>query len=167
MLKSSEISKTRPETVLTDDYIPMRIIWEVSAIWPPIYWRILDTKSLLEIGIDPRTRIILSLTLTLAENIYCHSSEHIPPEIENQIGTPIFNTDEWPVDRYLDESGSFHVHLGESHILIDFSFGKDITSQIVSGRVKFGFDKEGFLRSIEVVDLNTKENLQLKSSLRC
>ncbi len=67
MLRVSELSVSVDSEIVVDHYVPLTITWEALSPVSPVYWRSGDLKhSFVEIGVDPRSGNLLSITMTLA-----------------------------------------------------------------------------------------------------
>lgn len=179
MLKLSGISESLPELLDMDDYVPLQINWGTQMLYPRAHWMLSNTKSILDIALDPKTRLIRSLTVTLVENRICNSKIRMPSGLPCKTGTPMFQKDDWPSsdmykeiddwpdDRILDEQGTFYVYLGDSHIFVKLFPDKQPSWVLASGRVCFVLDQEDCLCSFEVKDLEPEEVAQIKVALKC
>lgn len=138
MLRISELSVSVDSEIVVDQYVPLTITWEALTPVSPVYWRTGDLKhSLIEIGIDPRSGHLSSITMTL-----------IGPEVEQttitapdslgavEVGHPICDIGAWGSDVYVDCAASLRVHLFGDALRVLFG-GQQIASSIVDGSVRF------------------------------
>lgn len=169
MLQFVGVSQPSFEKIELDDYIPLVIRWGEQDFYPKLYWSIADESSLLEIVIDAQTQVIRSVKVTLARK-YIHPSEiHIDTSLSYHSGVPICNTDfssnaEFR-EGYFREKGTFELHIGKNHAGIIFS-DNSLAFQIVSGRVRFGLDKNNYLCMMEIVDFTDEDMAQLTETLK-
>ena len=180
MLRLCGISEELPETLELDDYVAVQITW--GAVNYPAFeviWQLVTDQSIFQIGLYPRTRLIRSLTLVLAQNKECDSKVRLSSNLPQKSGTPMFEQERWPEanlfpengnwpdDRVRDEAGTFDVHLGNDHLFINLFHNKQPHRIVVSGRVLFGLDAEDTLCSIEVENLTSEETSRIRKALQC
>ena len=180
MLQFVDVSDFIHESLELDDYVPLIIRWgELEYLdpnnWmmlpPRLYWSMSDERSLLEIGIDSKSGIILFIKVVLAGRVTIHNSEfHINASLPARSGVPICKIDDWsssiefPSGYYREEKG-FELHLGSNHVCVIF-YDLEVVSQIVCGRVRFGLDLNNYLCLLEVVGFSDEEIEQLTETLR-
>lgn len=166
MLKLEDVTNSIKETIQVDDYIPLSVRWINSNLDSPrLFWRTGNFKtSLLEIGIDSKTGIIRSITLTFTERIsVCEAEVTDSPSVE---GTPVFQIADWGSEFYLDVSQDFDTYLSGQNLNIVLGGNKSVGKIVRSGRVTFFFDSQNVLKQLEILQLTEEEFMQLSNHFK-
>lgn len=167
MLVLKDIADSIHETINFDLYVPLTITFEPleNKKEHHIYWRI---GKFLEIGINPTSKVISSITLVAASDV-CVLKKPISDCEENiSVGIPLVETGKWQKNSYYlddDLSKDFNVYLEKNNITILFDESNEIESKIRNGRVIFGFDRNNQLSFIKIENINEEEMEIFKKSL--
>jgi len=167
MLQLTGIAEAKKETIKFDFYVPINIEFEP---WEEkqehhLYWR---SGKYIEIGINPTSKAISSITLLFVTKIYSKKKQNSLLSNKRQIGLPLFKTNKWHETTYfLDEATNrnFEIYIEKDRAIIILALHR-IESKIINNRVIFGFDKNNFLCTIEVIDLSISEKTILEESLK-
>ena len=168
MLKLKNISSTRKIYVESDYYLPIKIRFENSnnMTEPRHCWGIsgLNKNFLFEIAIGEMTGDVKYIALVSSPKVL-REMPSTPENIKTEIGLPSFEIQEWSRDDYYTkETLDFNVYLKENCVFIVL-LPYTIEYKIINDRVVFGFDKNNFLCSIEVKNINQKEVAILSENL--
>jgi hypothetical protein len=167
MLQLTGISETKQETIKFDFYVPLKIEFEA---WEEkkeqhYYWQ---TGKFLEIGINPTSKVISSITLLMVTKVYLNK-EPRPFILNNEKkGLPLFNLDKWSEKKHVLSEATdkdFEIYVKENKVSIILT-SHEIKSKLVNNRVSFGFDENKFLCSIEIKEIKAAENALLEESLK-
>jgi hypothetical protein len=161
-------------TVRLGGYVPLEIEWETSSSDPPLYWRTGDFRlSLVEAGFDPRTGVLRSFSLVLAEAI-------VPVEVASE-EVPAADSEELPVcdpgtwlqrtrtgsirtqgDRFIDEAAPVVAEVGATVFRVRFAEPDGRWGRVLAaGRVRFWITAQNGLGMVEVTGLTAEERLAL------
>lgn len=112
------------------------------------------SDSLLEVGLNSETGVIVSVTLINYNSIEKSGTFNFLDSSNQVKGIPIFDTSSWPFDGYKDEVKSFKIHNINKTVLICFSNDYKPSLKIINNRVSFCFDEQKNLIAIEVSNLS-------------
>jgi hypothetical protein len=174
MLKIIGVLELLPESVEIDFYVPIKIRWgnDEDNELPHLFWSIAgnDGYCLLEVGMNLENKAIEVITVVLpGKQIIQDSNVHLDTLLPSKSGIPVCSTDDWPLsgysrDLYFREISDFEFHVGKNNICIVFIPIQNTVSQIVSGRTRFGLDKNNYLTMVEITKLSDENMKLLKES---
>lgn len=159
MLQLKALNKEINSTLVFDCYLPIEIefgSWDITKE-STLYWRTGDfKKTLLEIGIAETSGILRSIRLVTPPQITMQDFKIFNNTTE--LGLPIFEITGWQEDDYYqDESINFQVYFDNNSLVIVFS-KPEITLTIINERIRFNFDRDNKLCSIEVINIKEAES---------
>ncbi|MCI0996542.1 hypothetical protein [Pseudomonas corrugata] len=142
MLKIIGIKEPSLARIEFGEYVPLNVEFDSERIpAAPFYWRVGDfLSSLVEVGINRRSGAIAKLELVVFDGVQTLFNEGKYLEVNSIPGLPIMNVDDWPVDRYRDESGYVAVMENDCCLCILFSFDDVVELVYESDEVRFGVD---------------------------
>lgn len=141
------------------DCVPFKFRCGIEGASPHLYWRTGNLEStLLEVEISPIDGQIVGASLLLPGSV---SKEFPALNLpEPVVGSPMVRIDDWPADRFLDESKPFQVFVDGSRLLILLSDAV-ATESIAAGNVTFGVCANSSLAWILASDLNPERLAEL------
>ena len=172
MLRVVEVVDLGSEVIRTSPY-SFAITWP-NSLGYPLYLRMgLASGSLLEVGMHFQTGCITEIELILAREVSDWPTDRphiVARDIPEKFGTPVFFVEkDWFSDSdvlIFDSTEDFQVRVGHHSMAIDLGSPAQVVSRICSGRVNFGFDRYGFLHTIEIDNLTDAEMLNLRQLLQ-
>lgn len=146
-------------------YVPFKLRSQTDDGSPHFYWRTGDFEtSLLEVEINPADGQLIGASLLLPGRVSRNFPIlNFPDQISD--GSPRVCVNNWPDDRFLDETGLLQVFVDLSRLLILLGNSVAIRS-ISAGNVTFGICASDSLVWILVNGLNFEELSRLAEEFR-
>lgn len=156
MFKVEGFSGPVQEKITFDYYVLMSIEFDVleERIEQHVYWGI---GKFLEIGVNPSSNVISSVTLLAASNRCYEKNIECADDCSQIIGLPLLKMNEEP-------NQGFKFCIEGDSVFIIFSENK-IILKVVNNRVTFFFDENNCLCMIEVGGLSKEERSELEDGL--
>jgi len=83
MIKFFGISEELSATLELDDHVPVQLTWgRINYPAFEVIWQLVTDRSVFQVGLNPRTKVIRSLKVILAQNKECDSKVRLPVEIK-------------------------------------------------------------------------------------
>lgn len=176
MLKLKEKINCLATSVVFDEYVPFTAEFESDFMSPPLYWRIGDGKSsLMEIGLNESSGVVLSITLTSikSENVRNENESYVSRASEIE-GLPIFDLSAWKNGKCADEFASnfidefnfdLELTLGQDFISVSIIDGMEPTQYIKNDSVIFGVDIDGRLTNVDIVNMSKEDIKTIGSAI--
>lgn len=170
MLKVIAKSMSRNAKVEIDSFVPISIVLS-NHLQNPFYWRAkFENDSLLEIGINPKTGELATLTLIMIDRKMKKNYDFDRLQIiaNSTEGIPVVAIDQWPsvADKYqdffLDEETPIKLLLGSKIAQVDFEDQSKIKKWYFTENVFFGINQENYLSAFRISNLSPSEILTLK-----
>ncbi len=165
MLKLKKIEACKSPIIEIDEYVPLTIEFGPKSI-SPLYWRGGDgSLSLIEIGLCKNSGAISSATLTsIAPAYVMETMEPIESTLPETEGIVVFDISEWNrdtnaySDNFRDDFGSsFHLLIGDSHVVIVLAKDNKPAQYIKNGQVRIGVSPSGVFSTLEVTQLTANQ----------
>ncbi|WP_437728375.1 hypothetical protein [Sorangium sp. So ce861] len=163
-MKLIDVVQQQSEVISVDRHVPLQIQWGSHAS-PLIHWRTGDlSRTLLEIGVDPSTGVICTLTLVLPGPVEQARAEASLAGLVAIPGIPVTNLI-GTCEAYLDEPKALRVLRGRQSLMLDIGGRGTISKVMTTSRIRFGVDQHGELAAIEVFNLTPEEERVLAEGL--
>jgi hypothetical protein len=154
-------SARRPPTITVDEYVPLDLQWEPGES-APLYWEAGGAHSAMEIGADPNTGEILSMTV-----VYAGAPVLQPGIAERECSKterdrhPVCDLSPWKGrGTYVHAPDTFELTLYTDSLRISLGRGECVRS-LVSGPVRFDLGAAGELLGISVTGLSEGQRRQV------
>lgn len=151
----------RPPAVTVDEYVPLDLQWERGES-APLYWEAGGAHSALEMGADPDTGEILSMTV-----VYAGAPVLQPGIAESECSKterdrhPVCDLSPWDGrGTYVHAPDTFELTLYTDSLRISLRRGECVRS-LVSGPVRFDLGAAGELLGISVTGLSEGQRRQV------
>ena len=161
MLKYSGTTELKLETIEADAYT-LAFKWNELQPTYHVYWRTGNFRdSLIEIGLSDIDHSIERVSIVAVHNRQLAQAEVV--NFQRFTAAPLNGVPicEWTWDKpspgVIDEVGDFYVYICDSSISIRFGDEFELKEIIVTDRVKFGVDTDGYIRAIQATDLQPSE----------
>jgi hypothetical protein len=162
-------------TVRIDEYVPFTVEYESNEPSTPLYWRCGDGKlSLVEIGFNKKSGIIISVTLTSinSKNVI-KTNQPLKTDVIEVKGLPIFGINIWAETNSNDYSDSFkdefnsgiQLLIGNDYLSLVFEEADRPVRYIRSKNVRFGVSSEASLSSVDIYGLNQRQIEIVKTAI--
>lgn len=166
MLSRIDIVDKKECRIDIDYYVPFNIdiTLQNKYIEDKIYW-IADNPndSFLEIGISKKSGELMSITLTVANNVA--TKEVVVTSKKVIEGNPVFNISKLKHE-FNKECKTFQVILTESYILVSFNSTFNIETMVKMNRIEIGFGISNDISLIRINNLTHEEYVDLRDSFK-
>lgn len=152
-----------------DPYIPLTVLVDSEKRLDLSYWRGGNGgNSLVEIGLDKKTGMLSSVTLTMIERTRVrHTRAQLSRGAIHESGLPVFNTEAWQQARpnvysdiFCDDfNQQFNVDIGTTYICVSFEKIERPQMILECGRFRVGISRDKLLSSL-TVDALTEEEIR-------
>jgi len=172
MLKLKDISVVETIKNESDFYIKIKIRfgYRNSLNEPIYYWSSCTHKnSLIEIGIKQHNGAIYEVTVLPSHKIHNHEAPIKSEEAVEKIGLPLFEPIAWHKyknrtsnekfhikEYYIRETRNFEIYSEKNCVSILFS-SNEIVLKVINDSIVFGFDKNNFLYSIQMIGMKLND----------
>lgn len=174
MLKVLNSISVQDYSLVIDDYVPFKFRSFETQTSVPYYWRVGDfKKSLIEVGLNPQTGAIGSITVTCYEGStrteITWQSEHLG--IEASDGLPVCDIHAWShteqnAGRFIDETNPFETVVGQDFVSFLLMPKKKATRLYVVGQLCIGVDENGCVCELAFRNLSKAEIDQASPKVR-
>ncbi|MEO1483622.1 MAG: hypothetical protein AAFU77_16050 [Myxococcota bacterium] len=163
-------SRTCVFNLTFDDYIPVQAYAE-PAVPQPLYWRVLDDRGLMEVGVDPRFGWVVSIVLTLVDPKNVVYSKSSKPRLPNATDLGL-DLSLWPERdlvakknnaRFRDEAAKLSLEIGDTHSIIGVGQTSPSPSLIspLDSSIAMAIDPQGEVVGFVLSDHQPKLQLSL------
>jgi hypothetical protein len=164
MLRLIRTLQCLPEEVEVDHYVPITVGWSGSWADAPAYVELGDDeRAVLEIGLEPDSGCIRSVTL-IAGSAHRRVGELLDLDAAEQ-GHPCCALSTVERLTKVQVRTGIEVSLGPDYVVMDFSASGATERSIVAGRGFFGFDQNGLMSRFGVRSLSQGEAAILAEAL--
>lgn len=143
-------------------------IIDYSLVERPIYWKTGLNNSIFELEMGETSGKIRSFTVVSESSVVLiqDNKKQYETRFEKQ-GIPAFNIDQWKNGiYYLEDEHCFELCIENNDVIVNFSSQYEIDLTLINDRINFCFDKNLFLCSVRINNMNKEEELELKDGLK-
>lgn len=169
---SHEPAHQTPPQVETDYHIPLdvnlpRAPGEVPSYrrTVPIYWRTGDFHhSLVEMGLDPESGRLVSVTVTLVHAEHTSEGAAAPAAQPSAEGCPNFDISLLQ-GAYTDDPGTVLLHLGPDFVWLSFTQDRSHLRELRYDRLRFLIGDDDAWLGLVVEDLTAEQLAELRAGI--